>query len=174
LGGEGIREAVRRYYKDAQQPHHRYRSWEHCYQFFRHRSDIDRDVACLHLGFYLASSGMLRGSTQLLKKDYKVHREAVDLILSPQYDCLRDLSLVDAQRLQGPLFELISSLREVYQRLLINGDGDFSSDTLVTKALLGTLGCIPAYDRFFVRGMRNVGLTYSGLKPINFRKMVCY
>jgi hypothetical protein len=37
----------------------RYRSWEHCYGYFRGRqsfkTDADIDIAALHLGFYLAS-----------------------------------------------------------------------------------------------------------------------
>lgn len=29
------------------------------------------------------------------------------------------------------------------------------SDTLITKILMGTLGCVPAYDRYFVSGIRS-------------------
>ena len=29
------------------------------------------------------------------------------------------------------------------------------SDTLITKILMGTLGCVPAYDRYFVKGIRS-------------------
>lgn len=28
------------------------------------------------------------------------------------------------------------------------------SDTLVTKILMGTLGCVPAYDRYFIAGIK--------------------
>ena len=28
------------------------------------------------------------------------------------------------------------------------------SDTLVTKVLMGTLGCVPAYDRYFINGIK--------------------
>ena len=28
------------------------------------------------------------------------------------------------------------------------------SDTLVTKVLMGTLGCVPAYDRYFIKGIK--------------------
>lgn len=62
----------------------------------------------------------------------------------------------------------------MYQRVLGREGEGFPSDTLVTKVLLGTLGCIPAYDRWFVRGLRDVGLPYSSLRPINFQKMVDY
>ena len=39
------------------------------------------DFLSLHLGFYLASWGMMRGSTELLDKDYKIHIPAVKVIL---------------------------------------------------------------------------------------------
>ena len=29
------------------------------------------------------------------------------------------------------------------------------SDTLITKILMGTLGCVPAYDRYFIAGIKN-------------------
>ena len=29
------------------------------------------------------------------------------------------------------------------------------SDTLVTKILMGTLGCVPAYDRYFIAGVKS-------------------
>ena len=174
LGGEGIREAVSNYYAYVREPNHRYRSWEHCYRFFSQRADIDRDRACLHLGFYLASWGMLRGSTKLLQKDYKIHEEAVDIILSPQYDCLHGLPLENACILQSHLFSLISDLREAYRILLLTEIRGAISDTLITKVLLGTMGCIPAYDRFLVRGLRDAGLPYSGLKQRNFSKIIEY
>ncbi len=66
--------------KVSAEPNHRYRSWEHCYRFFRARprNEIrsDLDVAALQLGFYLASWGMYRGSSFLLQRDYTVHKRA--------------------------------------------------------------------------------------------------
>lgn len=29
------------------------------------------------------------------------------------------------------------------------------SFTLITKILMGTLGCVPAYDRYFIAGIKN-------------------
>ena len=44
--------------------------------------------------------------------------------------------------------------------------------TLVTKILLGTLGCIPAYDRYFIDGMRKSGISYSRLSLSNLTSVV--
>ena len=36
--------------------------------------------------------------------------------------------------------------------------GSQVSPVLITKILLGTLGCVPAYDTFFEKGVRYLGL----------------
>lgn len=64
---------------------HRYRSWDHCYSFFKNlysaKNDKDVGLAALHLAFYLASWGMYRGSSKLLQKDYKIHTPIVQELL---------------------------------------------------------------------------------------------
>lgn len=65
----------------------RYKSWEHCYIFFKENSeqiladDKMLDLASLNLAFYLASWGMYRGSSNLLQKDYKIHAELIQTLL---------------------------------------------------------------------------------------------
>jgi hypothetical protein len=48
------------------------------------------------------------------------------------------------------------------------------TDTLVTKIILGTLGCIPAYDRYFIYGMRKSGISYSKLNKSNLKSIAEY
>ncbi len=60
-------------------PHHSFNSWKHCFNYFKeNHSRLNEedvlDIAALHLGFYLASWGMMRGSRDLLQKDYKIHK----------------------------------------------------------------------------------------------------
>jgi len=33
------------------------------------------------------------------------------------------------------------------------------SDTLITKVLMGALGCVPAYDRYFIMGVKHQNVT---------------
>ncbi len=40
-----------------------------------------------------------------------------------------------------------------------NGIKTGLSPTLITKILMGTLGCVPAYDRYFVDGIRSQQVT---------------
>lgn len=52
------------FHETIQDPHHRFKSWEHCYRFFQEnqeRLDDEQvlDLACLHLAFYLETWNML-------------------------------------------------------------------------------------------------------------------
>lgn len=160
------------YGKLASDPHHRYRSWEHCFSHFCRRAAFTapeyKDTAALQLAFYLASWGMYRGSSALLWKDYRIHQGAVSELLAPQYDTLWDLRL-DGAAGDSAIAELIVSLsnalRAIYHQEITAVDGtprDFdATDTLITKVLLGTVGCTPACDRYFIDGFRHKGLVYS-------------
>lgn len=149
---------------------HRYKSWEHCYKEFSVNNDIDK--LSLHLAFYLASWGMYRGSSGLLQKDYKVHHGAVEIIISSKYQSIRAFES-EIKREHIPLIlELFNELSKYY------GDIEYvrnreksnitSTDTLITKIMLGTLGCLPAYDRFFNRGLVEAGITQKvGKRSLN-------
>ena len=147
---------------------HRYRSWEHCYSFFtRHQSTTDDeaiDLMCLHLSNYLASWGMFRGAAFLLQKDYKVHLEVVHLMLNERYLILRNTNIREIAHNNeyiNRIFELNQKISEIYRSKTTdfeNENGRNSSDTLITKILLGVFGCAPAYDRYFKSGLRSTGI----------------
>ncbi len=161
----------------------RYLSWEHCYyQFYHARKkqlpENDIDHLTLQLAFYLASWGMYRGSSFLLWKDYKVHIPAVKEILSCEYDKLLgikcdELSLVENQK---SLTKLYKKLEEhyTYVRRTIKGNTPKSniSSILITKILMGTLGCVPAYDRYFIYGIKKYGVATSTYN-LNSILMLC-
>ena len=171
---------MRFYKKIEKDENHRFKSWEHCYNYFNGDS-IEIDLACLHLGFYLASWGMYRGSSFLLQKDYKVHENAVREIVKSEYKVLRGIELgcftdekIDI--LFGLKVGLKDKLNDIYQNIkktvdTKSNDRD-ATDTLITKILLGTLGCIPAYDRFFIIGIRQSDLSYSTLNRKNFNELL--
>ena len=160
--------AAQTFYDDARRDKNgRSRSWEHCYRVFRDaRTDPspDCDYLSLHLAFYLASWGMYRGSCFLLQKDYKVHTPIVEKILKPEYDCLFGLACTDVRN--GDVWKLLKKLsddiadhfdpirNEVAGRVVASP----VSPVLITKILMGTLGCVPAYDRFFGIGAKYLGL----------------
>ena len=173
--------AAQTFYDDARANENgRSRSWEHCYRVFRDaRTDPspDYDYLSLHLAFYLASWGMYRGSCFILQKDYKVHTPIVKEILKPEYDCLFGVACVDLrepevqERLKnvsdnianhfGPIRDEVAG-REVESPVL---------PVLITKILMGTLGCVPAYDRFFVDGIKKYKVTTQEYSLESVRKL---
>jgi len=159
----------------------RFRSWEHCYfTFAKYRKQKEKgkrltgedfDCLSLHLAFYLASWGMYRGSCFILHKDYKIHRRAVEILFERDYKDLWAInggSYFEDENKIDTVIGLSNRLKDyyeptrsnVYKYLGKNNDAPDKnvSDTLITKILLGTLGCVPAYDRFFTTGVKNVGV----------------
>jgi hypothetical protein len=47
-----------------------------------------------------------------------------------------------------------------------------ATDTLATKVILGTLGCLPAVDRFFIDGFKKSGNRYSYLNALFVERVI--
>jgi hypothetical protein len=161
---------IEAYYKGMLSEHHRYRSWEHCYGYFRksHADGAlaDLDHAALQLGFYLASWGMYRGSSFLLQHTYTVHKSAIEQLVSPRFSPLWEREFgarADDEELVPVILDAIVAVRDAYAPFAQLADSGVATDTLVTKVLLGTLGCLPGCDRFFIDGFKSEGLSYSYL-----------
>lgn len=144
---------------------HRFKSWDNCFRAFSEPHPLG--IHALHLGFYLASWGMYRGSSGLLQKNHLVHIGAVEILLDEKYQKLRCGSEqeVSRERIED-ILDLKNALGKHY------GDKEFTksknstqnitpTDTLISKVMLGTLGCVPAYDRFFIDGLNSKGLKQS-------------
>lgn len=162
-----IHENIQEYYRGMADQHHRYRSWEHCYRYFHGpqsaAAEIDRDKAALHLGFYLASWGMYRGSSFLLQRSYTAHSGVIEKILQRQFNPLwaREFGASDNDADLIPIIvDAIEGVRNAYKPI---AESRHASDTLVTKVMLGTFGCVPACDRYFISGFKDSGYSYSSL-----------
>lgn len=149
----------------------RYRSWEHCNNVFNEKhdklielrkkgsdlSDEEYDYLALHLSFYLASWGMYRGSSLLLSTDYKIHVIIVKELMKEEYDNLWNITYENLNNEKENIKSLIDKIKK---ELYGNRPDDVKTfykkekrpnitNTLATKILLGTLACIPAYDKNF-------------------------
>ena len=174
--------AAQTFYDDARANENgRSRSWEHCYRVFRDaRTDPspDYDYLSLHLAFYLASWGMYRGSCFILQKDYKVHTPIVEEILKPEYDCLFGVACADLREpeVQDSLEKLRKYIAKQFRPIRNEVAGrevaSSVSPVLVTKILMGTLGCVPAYDRFFQDGVAAYKVTTREYSPKSVLKLV--
>ncbi len=159
-----IIESSKRFYDELKQdPNARYRSWEHCYSSFYHargKKDVDIDYLSLQLAFYLASWGMYRGSSFLLQKDYKIHIPVIKELLKEKYDPLMGIECAEFRKESNQhLLEEINKFIGEYYETVRNSVKTQEvknnvSYTLITKILMGTLGCVPAFDRYFVSGIK--------------------
>ena len=173
--------AAQTFYDDARANENgRSRSWEHCYRVFRDaRIDPspDYDYLSLHLAFYLASWGMYRGSSFLLQKDYKVLSPIVEEVLKHEYDCLFGVACADLREheVQGSLEKLYKYIAKHFRPIRDEVAGrevaSSVSPVLVTKILMGTLGCVPAYDRFFQDGVATYKVTTQEYSLESVRKL---
>ena len=146
----------------------RYKSWVYCYIKFAEAikssnkvdAIIDYDYLSLHLAFYLASWGMYRGSSFLLWTNYKVHIPIVEEVIKPKYEPLHGIDCKELQKKDNLdlLQELIDKIDSYYapirDKIYAQDSKQPISDTLKSKILLGTLGCVPAFDQFFISGVK--------------------
>ncbi len=164
----------------------RYASFDYCYNYFYSSYKNDElgklaskdniQMSCFQLGFYLASWGMLRGSSKILQKSVKYFEPLIEWIsnadktlwkIDVSYDKIDvnsgkiDVYSYNDLEVQDKLMEAAQGIREA----LKNNDNSFNpSKTLVTKVMLGVFGNTPALDTYFsnsfgVRTLNNRGLT---------------
>lgn len=159
---------IRTYYNESvEDTHGRYLSWQHCYNAFtinrNHSDENTLDYLALNLAFYLASWGMYRGSSFLLQKDYKVHIPVVKILMEERYNPLAGITaeeLIKESNL-ALLEEVSDRIRKAYanERPAFKGIPNHATDTLITKILLGSLGCVPAYDRYYVQAIKRYSIS---------------
>lgn len=148
----------------------RYASFDYCFNYFRSfRKNHDlKDLAspehvelsCLHLGFYLASWGMLRGSSFLLEKSVRHYRSLI-----------QNISALDQRNWEIDVEDYgnaadISLLLRCTKMISDSLGRERLSDTLTTKIMLGVFGNVPAFDGQFKRGFHVGGLNTTALERI--------
>ena len=157
-------------FRTGRDTRNRYASFDYCFNHFqeareagdtsRLADDDRRQSSCLQLGFYLASWGMLRGSSGLLWRSAAGLAPVLKQIASEPAS-IWDL---DAHSYADDADEVYDLSRRV--RAGFKDAGVRASDTLVTKTMLGVFGCVPALDHFFQTGFQCGGLTKPTLRRI--------
>lgn len=163
-------EANLKRYGDNHEPTLRYASFDYCYNYFQsHREEPSALVApenletsCLQLNLYLASWGMLRGSSPLLRRSSRhlvplINVIAIDLkhlwgLDVDQYDAETIEGLCEAERLVREALSDTEAAKAALKELGLRSV--VASNTLTTKILLGVFGCVPAFDFRFRRGLQ--------------------
>lgn len=155
------------YNKLSDHENDRFRSFDHCYTFFQKNKDPrNLEMSMLHLAFYLASWGMYRGSSFLLQKDYKTFKDVIPILYKDEYGDLwnieKKIKLENVNQFAESTLKLHSELqtylgreREEYYKFI--GEDIPKQDVssiLTSKIMMGTIGCIPAYDTYFRKGLK--------------------
>ena len=134
----------------------RYSSFDYCYNYFQsfyERNEIadiakqeNREMSCLQLAFYLASWGMLRGSSFLLQRSMKYYEPVIEVIAHMGADTWN----IDVDAYSDKNIDMLLACEEEIAQAI--GQGRNVSIILTTKIMLGVFGNIPAFDTYFRSG----------------------
>jgi hypothetical protein len=151
-------------------PNERYASFDYCYNHFYsfYRENKLNDLAnannlqfsCLQLSFYLASWGMMRGSSFLLEKSSRNYNELIVAISKMN----RNLWKIDVDNYTDENIDLLLDCKKQIIEAL--GKENNPTDTLVTKIMLGVFANIPAFDNYFKKSFKVYSLNKKSLLKI--------
>ena len=145
-------------YENQIELNHRYASFDFCYNYFSsYKGNLvgeNLQTSCMQLWSYLASWGMLRGSSQLLQCSPASLKPIIQYINdNPDYE----IDLTDSEYSQKVL-DLYTAIDSIIEDIFIERlKNDKSQDvqkerkTLVTKIILGVYACCPAFDVNFCK-----------------------
>ena len=125
----------------------RERSWDLCFSHFQEHEQPTEvmETSCLHLGYYLASWGMLRGSTFLFKQTNMLHYQRVIEVIEDHRGHLRGWDVPDYLD-EGRYEQYDKAWVSLKEALLPDGGTGL---TLISKVMMGVWGCLPSFDTYF-------------------------
>ena len=150
-------EAFLREGSEAPSSRRRERSWDFCFNHFQDhaRPTEIMDLSCLHLGYYLASWGMMRGSSFLFRETNARHYQRVIGVIEQHNEAMRGFD-VPAYRDPARKELLDAAWDDLREALVPEG---VRSLTLVSKVMMGVWGCVPSFDTFFLNTFKALSET---------------
>jgi len=149
-----IKDNINEYF-ESRGPKERYTSFDYCYNYFNSFNDVGAisEIAkpeniyfsCLQIGFFLASWGMLRGSSFLLDKSVKHYEELIYLISQSSGNPILN---IDMEKYNEDNLEILLDYGEKIDKVLSSRDNENVTDTLKTKIILGVFGNVLALDTY--------------------------
>lgn len=144
-------------YEDYHKVNLRDASYDFCYSYFQqNRGNLSSNMehSCWVLWGYLASWGMLRGSSELLNLSPAALRPLIEY-----FDKLDDtIWNVDVPKYTET--EVVQTIKDVHARIVeILEDKErnvSATNTLVTKIMMGVFGCVPAFDANFTATFQDI------------------
>jgi hypothetical protein len=144
---------------------HRYASFDYCFNYFQKfakseninaiSSVQNKETSVLQLGYYLASWGMFRGSTAILRHSSHCLIPIIEYISSTPVT-LWNIDVTDYSTSFKDMEQLYLNIGEKLKFPIIKeGKQKIQecSPILVTKIMLGVFGNTPAMDDFFMKGI---------------------
>jgi len=149
----------------------RYASFDYCYNYFRstESAELVRNLerSCLTLGFYLASWGMMRGSSFLLQKSVRYLKDTVVYIGEVDRSLWEiDVDVYDDSNME----KIMATYKGVRETMIKKEEAEL---TLVTKILLGVFGFVPAFDNYFTSSFREMFKGRCGFRRVNLKSLNC-
>lgn len=150
---------------------HRYASYDFCYLYFQtNRGNLGGDNmenSCMHLWSYLASWGMLRGSSVLLQRSPASLKPLIEYFDSI---CNSVVWVADVDSYATNKSEILlayQNISKILEQIMNNPDEQKKqtkpSVTLITKIMLGVFGCVPAIDQYFFNTFHEA---YGGFRTL--------
>ncbi|MBQ8468607.1 MAG: hypothetical protein IJ542_02495 [Clostridia bacterium] len=183
---EEVKDAFDKYKSDEQSDEQsdepRENIWIECHSHFCNLKRQDKKLlkqdefrfSCLLLANYLAVWGMQRNSF-LMENDYHIFENVVKVILKDDYNLLWNTSYDSLNDKKEDFFKKLIAIRDDINNTFkqyLNRDKNISQ-TLITKILLGTISCCPAYDTNFCKGIPQGKDFYSDNSVRKLIDLVC-
>ena len=154
----------------GKKPDERYASFDFCYNYFYSFSkekrlpelanDKNLQTSCLQLGFYLASWGMMRGSSFLLEKSVRNFRDLITCISKTD----SHLWEIDVDNYND---DNIGCLLDCKTKIISSlGEENNPSDILISKIMLGVFANVPAFDTYFRKSLKVYSFNKKSLLKI--------
>ena len=157
-------------------PAGRYSSFDDCFHYFQFHREEERlddllrgealQLSCLRLGFYLASWGCCEGRLSSCSAVSEPSSPLSNLVSAPA-----ELWTLDADGYGESEIAKIRSFAKTLRPTLHDG----ASDVLVTKVMLETMSCVPAFDQNFNKANRHKPTTLRAapLETACGRYLIC-
>ncbi len=163
---ENCKEFMKRWDKGENE---RSRSYDYCKNLFDKfyqkptLTKEEKDYFALNLFCYLASWGMLRGKGWLLSRSYKFFIPLCDVLFDKTYADLLNIDPLNGTYDANKVMELYNALYNKIDEMLKKDkmSGKEASKVMLCKIMMGTYGCVIAYDTYDCAGLKQFGMRVS-------------
>ena len=169
-----IKDNYKIFMEEWKNEHHRFRSYDYCKEYFdahygkkmtATEVEIVYDECALRLFSYLLSWGMYRGNDWLIWKSYKVFIPVIEALFRFNYVSIdpldKNFSIEEycnqVLDLQQCVFDTLKDVLQKDNQWAIEPKKNEISPLMVNKILMGTFGCVIAYDSYDNKALRHLG-----------------